>query len=168
MRYLNYLFKKDPSQPQLLESDVGFCLTFADAYCHANKYMEFFAQDVKARCSAECPLECNQLSYRITSSRSDYPSKVYYDFLVKDPSIARRFGLNAYLITYDNMKRSVLGLNIYYQTLNYILIEQDKKMTLFDLISNIGGLLGLFCEISFLSIVELIDLVTAVLLIWIK
>ncbi len=39
-----------------------------------------------------------------------------------------------------------------------MIIDQIAQMTVFDLISNIGGNLGLFIGISFLSFAELIEL----------
>ena len=52
----------------------------------------------------------------------------------------------------------MISFSIYYESLEYTLINQKSKMDVFDLISNIGGNLGLFIGISFLSLAEFIEL----------
>jgi hypothetical protein len=53
--------------------------------------------------------------------------------------------------------------NVYYGNLQYTVIDQIAQMNGFDLISNIGGNLGLFIGISFLSFAELIELLVEIL-----
>ena len=64
---------------------------------------------------------------------------------------------------YNNLKSSVLSFRIYYDDLLYTQISQHPKVLLIDLISNIGGILGLFLGVSFLSIIELIELFLEIL-----
>ena len=47
---------------------------------------------------------------------------------------------------------NVVKLNINYRDLQYTLVEESQKTTWLDLISNIGGTLGLFTGFSFLSL----------------
>jgi hypothetical protein len=54
-------------------------------------------------------------------------------------------------------------LNVYYENLQYTVIDQIAQMNVFDLISNIGGNLGLFIGISFLSFAELIELLVEII-----
>ena len=49
--------------------------------------------------------------------------------------------------------------NVYYDELEYTLIRQQPKIEPFGLISNIGWTLGLFIGFSFISILELIEIV---------
>ena len=48
---------------------------------------------------------------------------------------------------------------VYYDDLKYTLITQQPKTLLVDLVPNIGGILGLFVGTSFLSFVEIIELI---------
>ena len=57
---------------------------------------------------------------------------------------------------YNNCLKDVIYFTEYYENLDYPVIDQVAKMTELDLISNIGGNLGLFIGISFLSFAELI------------
>ena len=52
----------------------------------------------------------------------------------------------------------------HFKNLEYTSIEQLAKMSLSDLISNIGGNLGLFIGISFLSFAEIIEILIEVLI----
>ena len=62
-------------------------------------------------------------------------------------------------LTYDLIKQSVLALNVFYDNLAYTEITQQPKMQIFDIISNVGGLLGLFIGISFLSVIEIFEII---------
>ena len=63
---------------------------------------------------------------------------------------------------HSDLKQSVLSLKIFYNDLTYTLISQQPKMQLFDLISNIGGLLGLFLGVSFLTLAEVLEAFLAI------
>ena len=52
-----------------------------------------------------------------------------------------------------------IKLKIYYRELKYLLISQQAKMELVDLISEIGGLFGLCLGASFLSFVEFLEII---------
>jgi len=59
--------------------------------------------------------------------------------------------------TYENVSKSYYGLRVYYEDLKYTLIKQQPKIELFGLISNVGGTLGLFLGFSFISLLELFE-----------
>ena len=59
-------------------------------------------------------------------------------------------------IEYDNRS---FYMNFFYSDLKYTEISQSEKTTQTDLISNTGGVLGLFFELSFISIYRLINFV---------
>ena len=54
--------------------------------------------------------------------------------------------------------RNETEIFIYYQSLKYTLISQLEKEKVFDLISNIGGIFGLFIGVSFVSLFEIGEL----------
>lgn len=53
---------------------------------------------------------------------------------------------------------------VYYKDLGYQQYDEVEKTTLPDLVANIGGLLGLFLGMSFLSFVELFDILLQIFL----
>ena len=125
--------------------------------CLNNKQEEFFDKDVTEYCSPFCPLECNTIKYDISFKSMQYPSKNYALELANNSKI-RSFFPKGYNITQDDLKQSILFLNIYYDDLSYTVITESPKILIVNLVSNIGGILGLFVGISFLSFGELFEM----------
>jgi len=65
-------------------------------------------------------------------------------------SVSYSFTVNNYN-NYDNRTTAAF----YYHSLQYTLITQQPKMQLFDLVSGVGGTLGLFIGISFVNLFEI-------------
>ena len=55
------------------------------------------------------------------------------------------------------MSRTFFAFRVYYEDLKYTLIKQQPKIELFGLISNVGGTLGLFLSFSFISLLEIFE-----------
>ena len=72
---------------------------------------------------------------------------------------------NKLIIKNETSFSNRVKLLVYYERPEYTVIDQIAQMTVFDLISNIGGNLGLFIGISFLSFAELIELLVEIILI---
>jgi len=61
----------------------------------------------------------------------------------------------SYSVEVNNLPiENALKLRVYYQSLKYTSITQIPKTKVFDLISNIGGTLGLFIGVSFVTLFE--------------
>ena len=75
-----------------------------------------------------------------------------------------------YLVTpndysvYDNLTSVI----VYYESLKYTLITQSPKMQTFDLVSNVGGILGLFVGISFVNLFEISEILLEIALVFYK
>lgn len=134
------------------------CLTFNQVYCDGQAQSSFFAQDVKAICGDECPLECTSINYMSTLSFNNYPSEAYASVLVNNQKVRQRFA-NRSNITYDELKRNLVSVFVYYDDLIYKSYTESAKMNIADLISNIGGTFGLFLGLSFLSFIEIVDVI---------
>jgi hypothetical protein len=105
-----------------------------DSVWQTSCYNEFIDNFSFASCLAYCPLECDSLSYDITS----------YMEAINDENDTSYINYNIY---------------VYYQDLKYTLISEQPKVELFGLISNLGGILGLFISFSFISLLELFELI---------
>lgn len=70
--------------------------------------------------------------------------------------------------TTEDLTKSIAKVNVYYNNLNNELTTEIAAMTLITLVSNIGGVLGLFLGISFLSFVEVFELSFEIFLIIFK
>lgn len=118
-----------------------------------NKYENIIGSKLNSLCSPFCPLECDSISYEVISSFNRLPSdRIYFPF--KNLTI--------------NDSKNLVFFNIFYTDLKYTSISEIVKMYVLDLISNIGGNLGLFIGISFLSFVEIIELIIELILILLK
>ncbi len=84
--------------------------------------------DFKGNCSKLCPLECTSTSFDIIENKMN--------------------------VNLSNPKGS--AMNFYYSDRKYTEITQSVKVTFADFISNTGGVLGLFLELSFVSVYRFI------------
>lgn len=93
-------------------------------------------------CFSSCPVECNSINYKIQQN----------SFILTDKY------LQFYNLSND-CKDNCVDIAIYYPTKQYTLITQSQKMQLFDLVSSVGGIMGLFIGFSFLTLIEIIDII---------
>jgi len=112
-----------------------------------NIYSKLIKGEITNICTPFCPLECDTISYDVSISSTKISPKY-----------------NEYLKSVNISTDNLIHLNVYYDNLEYTSIEQVSKMELQDLISNIGGNLGLFIGISFLSFAEIIEILIEVLI----
>ena len=63
----------------------------------------------------------------------------------------------SYLVSDNNYMNNddLTSIVVFYQSLQYTLITQHPKTETFDFISSVGGILGLFIGISFVSLFEI-------------
>ena len=69
--------------------------------------------------------------------------------------------------TYEEVHKHFVVLCVYLQDMKYTLISQEPKTELFTLIAYIGGILGVFLGISFLSFIEIFEIFYEIFLIFI-
>ena len=65
--------------------------------------------------------------------------------------------INLFVI-FKQDRNNKIYIRIYYEDLKYTWINQQPKIELFGLISNIGGSLSLFVGISFISFLEFFEI----------
>lgn len=109
-------------------------------------------------------LECNTIEYDFKISATKFPGKIYAKYLRNNSKIKSKYS-NGYDIELEDLRESLVSFSIYYYDFKYTFISQSPKMQLVDLVSNFGGLLGLFVGMSFLSFGELIQIIIEVLII---
>ena len=63
------------------------------------------------------------------------------------------------------LAKDIVSLHVYYEDTTYTSVNEIPKMGLVDLLSSMGGLLGLFLGMSFLSIFELLEILFEVVII---
>lgn len=112
--------------------------------------------DVESICGKDCPLECDEITYNLFKSQAVYPSKAYSKSLMKNPWIGDKYA-NKSDLSLESLRDNMMQISVYYSNLGYESYEEVANMSVLDLISNFGGTLGLFLGMSFLSLVEIID-----------
>jgi len=122
--------------------------------CVADKLREFRKNFQFEKCSKYCPLECDSISYSITPLSKSIPGIGEIDDTIMAVNSFNLSNLN----TYEDIKRHYVQLCVYYKNLEYTYIDQEAKTETFNFISNMGGILGLFLGISFLSFVEILEI----------
>ncbi|RNA35576.1 acid-sensing ion channel 1 isoform X2 [Brachionus plicatilis] len=93
-------------------------------------------------CSNECPVECDSSYYSIVNSLSSFPSKLYSSYLLSDESFRSKFPYEN--ISMEQVKESVLSVNVYFGTNFNQNIEEVSALDFLSLLGNLGGQLGLF------------------------
>ncbi len=173
---------------QVFNESVSPCFTPEQISCADNHYFNIFSFGQKLDCSKECPPECSSISYEISSSSSEFPSRSYYTFLKRNPLILEHFHSQGIKnVTYELIKERVIQLKIYFKELTITKVSEIEKTTLVDLLATIGnfeqnvtyllqlflkheidfkgGHLGLFIGMSVLSFVEFFELALSLLII---
>lgn len=155
--FQKYLIKKCKCQEMsfLKYSNITGCFNLEDFLCSFASYGEFYSKNVKEICDLYCPLECDSVSYSLKSTFTDYPAPVYAKILLNDSNIVQRF--EGKKLNFEILKRNILSANIYYDELKYTSIREMVKTSESDLVAIVGGILGLFLGISFLSFIEVVE-----------
>jgi hypothetical protein len=140
------------------------CITILGNYCQMGSYANFTNKEEVYfdNCLKLCPTECNSVIYSYTFSSSTYPSRAYAEQLAQLPAIKKKFP-NKTEISYEEIKENILQVNVFYDDFKITVNEEVPKMGIEDLVSNIGGTLGLLIGVSLLSFVEIIEILVEIL-----
>jgi hypothetical protein len=137
---------------------VPACRAFTDMFCMQAIATSFNTAGVSDSCNSKCPAACSYIEYSTRASSVSYPNE-YYKLLLMNHS--RIIASN---ISYANLDKSFLKVNIFYETMSFTQTTENAALTFETFISNIGGIFGLFIGISLLSFLEIIDLFVFILL----
>ena len=108
--------------------------------------------DEKLKCLSKCPLECNSIEYKVSTSRANYPTPFLRDILSRYPVV------QASGMTKEEIDKAVLRINVYYESMTYTTTTETEATTAIVLFSNIGGTLSLCLGISILSLIKIIGI----------
>ena len=146
------------------DTKMRICLfensTERDGPCMTNIWDDIaFKSSILSEC--DCPLECERNGYKYRSSSAQYPTLSYSKYLRSKSNLLNN-------TDYDELRKSVARVNIYYENMKQTIITEEIKTKPSDLISNAGGLLGLFLGLSFLSFAEFIEIILKIIIILFK
>lgn len=140
-----------------LEETALPCLDEYQIKCLKIKNHDFLEGNIIDKCSSLCPLECDSISYHVSTSFAEFPSRSYAEILKENPVIRAHFSNNIDNITFDLLKEKIVSLNIYLSELKYTKSTELPDHSVIDLIASVGGTLGLFLGISLLSFAQIFE-----------
>ena len=128
------------------------CLNLSQLNC-TNAQINAFTGEKLIECNKQCPLECNTITYSPQLSTLDFPSHDLFKLYQNESDL----GLGS--MSFDTMKNSLISLKVYYPFTQYTEIRELPKTSLIDLISQIGGSLGMLLGFSIFHLIELFEIV---------
>lgn len=110
-------------------------------------------------CTDLCPQECEITHFDVSVSYLDFPTYLTYKDILATylDQLAKLFKTEN--ITYEMFAKSFVGVNIYFNEIKVTEMEESASMNFAELVSNIGGTIGIFVSFSLLGLVEFIELV---------
>jgi hypothetical protein len=132
------------------------CLNLTELEC-INKQQGLFRQE---DCENDCPLECSSAHYDYSISSLSFPNPKFFDLLKSDGTFLNELQTNhnVNLSNLESFQKYFLSLNIFYSSLEYTEITEKPTFTPIDLLSQIGGSLGIFLGFSLFHFIELIEI----------
>jgi hypothetical protein len=152
-------------QPYVYFKDMRLCILnetkiAEDRECALNSILKYY-QTPKLLEECDCPFECEISEYSYTSSFSQFPTLKYSKYLRNNSLIKKRLSHSA---SYDEIAKRVSRVLIFYDKLRETKIIENVKTQPIDLVSNLGGTLGLFLGFSFLSLIEIFEILMKLVL----
>ncbi|XP_077992375.1 epithelial sodium channel subunit alpha-like [Glandiceps talaboti] len=108
-------------------------------------------------CSNFCTESCTETSYRTRVTSSLWPNKNYKPQIIQEvkqisSSLNTMVGMDS-----SFAENNLCKLNIYYEEFNFEAITESPKYEEEDLLSDLGGQLGLWIGMSFISVFEFLE-----------
>jgi hypothetical protein len=136
--------------------NANICVTSGQVNCAVLTYLSIYGKNnyPEKNCLPNCPLECNSTQITSTTTSFELLGNVYEKFIKNNKNLSSDF-LNT-SITNGMVKRSVVRVYVYYETLSYMQSDEAPQIDIISLIANIGGNLGLFLGVSLFSVWEIV------------
>ncbi|XP_042326037.1 acid-sensing ion channel 5 isoform X2 [Sceloporus undulatus] len=96
--------------------------------------------------NSTCPVPCEETDYPTTISYSTFGSEKALKYL---STKLRK--------TKDYIRHNLVYIDIKYHDLNYKMTQQQKALSVSELLADVGGRLGLFCGASVITVIEIVE-----------
>ena len=120
--------------------------------CQVDFYKEYPIED------CDCPHPCEEITYDTNIIRTTWPKGLHLQVLSK--GFTEVFNATKQQMTAGFFQERLVQLRIYYSDLVADVVSEEEMYGVSKLMSEFGGLMGLFIGASLLSIVEIFWLVT--------
>jgi hypothetical protein len=105
-------------------------------------------------CIPLCPLECNSTKFTFTTSTFKLLGQPYVDIIQNNPRLVVDYVTQQ--INANTASDSVAKINIFYDSLSYVINEESPALDIITLVANMGGSWGLFISVNLFSIAEIV------------
>ncbi|KAM4900734.1 bile acid-sensitive ion channel [Sylvia borin] len=114
-------------------------------------YPAVYDIEIKGLCTigthnSTCPTPCEE---------TDYPTSVTYSNFGGENAI--KYFSTKLNKTPEYIRQNLVRIEIKYHDLSYKITQQQKALTISELLADVGGQLGLFCGASMITIIELLE-----------
>ncbi|XP_053831368.1 acid-sensing ion channel 5 [Vidua macroura] len=114
-------------------------------------YPAVYDIEIKGLCTvgthnSTCPAPCEETDYPTTVTYSNFGGEKaikYFSTKLKKSS--------------EYIRQNLVRIEIKYHDLSYKITQQQKALTISELLADVGGQLGLFCGASMITIIELLE-----------
>ena len=144
------------------------CLNSTQFKCYNDLYSGVLTQQISVTGGLlQCPLECDFMTYGTFLSGLSLPNKETYNLFKSDQALyhATQTTYDVDLSTYDLFKQHFYSINVYYEATHYTFISGTPQMTTYQLISSLGGSLGMLLGFSAFSLLEFFEMLCKI--VWI-
>ncbi|XP_070538285.1 uncharacterized protein [Ptychodera flava] len=118
----------------------------------------FFQSDLLP---CKCHPSCSERKYSMTISQSKWPSDAYLNNLLSLVKVKSHKTRN--LNDLQSARANLVRLKVYFETLNYESTSEIPAYTWEDLLSDVGGTLGLYVGLSIITVCEIMRLLLKVI-----
>ena len=140
-KYLGDKCKCQDTFTFLFYNDLPFCyLNETDFKCQEVEFVSFSKLGLFKDC--DCPIRCEKIFYSFKISNSEYPTRYYAEFLSQNKNLTKKYNFSDEF-NYEDYRNKLAEIKIFYEELKETIVEHQPKTTAVDLISNIGGTLGI-------------------------
>jgi hypothetical protein len=147
---------------ELSNASAHPCYENKETLCVSNLISSSLSK-LTEKCFSQCPLECDFVQYELRSSSFTYPTRENFNFIQND--LLSNEDENS---TWEEYINSHLTLNIFFPSQEYTEIRETPKMLVLDLISNLGGVLGIFLGFSIFTMIEIVEVFIQIVVILIR
>jgi hypothetical protein len=124
------------------------CLNGSQIECVNKQLGIVFNQKHLENCNEECPKECAYVTYEISMSSLDFPSKSAYKELVKRNAQHKKY-------SYELFKEYSFHLHVFYSQLHYKKITLSPKISPMDFFLKTASLIVVFLMLCYFSLTKI-------------
>jgi hypothetical protein len=135
---------------------VRICTTLEENLCLYKAYFTVYLVNdyPTVTCLPQCPLECSSNSFTYSLSTTNLLGESYVADIKANKNLTSDFIMRS--INAHEASRSVVKVNIFYESLSYTTTKESPQWDIVNLIATVGGNLGLFLGLSLFSMGEIL------------